>query len=296
MDIQLARTFLAVVASGNFIAAAASLHVTQSAVSLRVKRLEEQLGQTLFERGKGGVSLTPAGRRFERFAISMVRIWREARHQVAVPDGFRETLIVGGQYNLLPRFVMRWLDRLEAALPEHAFRVEAGMPDRLVRLLLEGGLDMAVLYTPQLRPGFVVEPLFEEELILVATDPDYGPAPDERYVFMDWGPEFTGAHAAAWPDLATPRFTYAIGALGLNAIIRKGRAAYFPARVVREEIEAGRLHPVAGAPTFSYPCYVVYNAAIPTATRDAALKELRRLVALVDAQQDEVLNEMSRGG
>lgn len=292
MDIQLARTFLAVIASGNFIAAAASLHVTQSAVSLRIKRLEEQLGQTLFERGKGGVTLTPAGRRFERFAVSMVRVWREAKHQVAVPDGYRETLLIGGQYSLLPRFVMRWLDRLENALPDHAFRVEAGMPERLMRLLLEGGLDMAVMYTPQLRPGFAVERLFDEELILVAADPDYGPGLDERYVFMDWGPEFSAAHAASWPDVETPRITYAVGSLGLNAIIRRGRAAYFPARVAREEIAAGRLHPVAGTPTFSFPCYVIHNLALPETTRDTALKELRRLVALVDAQQDEVLADI----
>ena len=189
MDIVLARTFLAIVAEGSFGAAATSLYVTQSAVSLRIKRLEDLLGNRLFERTKAGISLTPAGRQFERFAISMLRIWEEARHQVAVPEGYKQTIIIGGQYSLLPRLVMRWLDAAEMALPEYSFRVEAGMPERLTRLLLEGALDLAVLYTPQLRPGFSVRKLFDEELVLVSADPDFGPNLDDRYVFMDWGSE-----------------------------------------------------------------------------------------------------------
>lgn len=290
MDVQLARTFLTIIADGNFGAAAATLHVTQSAVSLRVRRLEEMLGHRLFERSKAGVTLTPAGRQFERFAISMVRVWQEARHQVAVPEGYRQTVIIGGQYSLLPRLVMRWLDRMEAALPDYAFRVEAGMPERLTRLLLEGALDMAVLYTPQLRPGFRVEKLFDEELVLVSADPEFGPALDGRYVFMDWGPEFTAAHGAAYPDHGAPRVTFSVGSLGLNSIIRRGRAAYFPARVVRDELAAGKLHLVAGAPTFSFPCYVVFNVQMDAAVSAAGLKELRRIVSVLDSQQDEVLD------
>jgi DNA-binding transcriptional LysR family regulator len=293
MDVQLARTFLTIIAEGNFGAAATSLYVTQSAVSLRVKRLEELLGHRLFERTKSGVTLTPAGRQFERFAISMVRVWQEARHQVAVPDGYKQTVIIGGQYSLLPRLVMRWLDRLEAALPDHAFRVEAGMPERLMRLLLEGALDIAVLYTPQLRPGFGVEKLFDEELVLVSAEKDVKGVRDERYVFLDWGQEFVAAHAVAYPDLATPRITLAVGSLGLNSIIRRGRAAYFPARVVREEIASGRLHLVPDAPTFAFPCYVIYNDALEKQALDVVLKELRRIVTVVDMQQETVLDSLA---
>lgn len=299
MDVQLARTFLAIIAEGNFGAAASSLHVTQSAVSLRVKRLEELLGQRLFKRNKSGVELTAAGRQFERFAISLVRVWQEARHQVAVPEGYAQTMIIGGQYSLLPRLVMRWLDLLEPDLPAYAFRVEAGMPERLMRLLLEGALDIAVLYSPQLRPGFNVEKLFDEELVLVSADPTFGPDLDERYVFMDWGPDFAAAHAAAYPDLDAPRVTFATGSLGLNSIIRRGRAGYFPARVVREEIAAGRLHLVPGAATFESPCYVVYNSAMDAEPLAIALKRLKEIVAVVDDQQDAMLdrlNGMNGGG
>lgn len=293
MDVQLARTFLAIIAEGNFGAAAASLHVTQSAVSLRVKRLEELLGQRLFKRNKSGVELTTSGRQFERFAISLVRVWQEARHQVAVPDGYAHTMIIGGQYSLLPRLVMRWLDLLEPDLPDYAFRVESGMPERLMRLLLEGGLDIAVLYSPQLRPGFNVEKLFDEELVLVSADPDFGPELNENYVYIDWGADFAAAHAAAYPDLGSPRLTLATGALGLNSIIRRGRAGYFPARVAREDIAAGRLHLVTGAPSFASPCYVIYNTSMDQAALEAALRRLKEVVAIVDDQQEAVLNALN---
>lgn len=292
MDIQLARTFLTIVAEGNFGAAASALYVTQSAVSLRIKRLEDILGHRLFVRSKAGVVLTPSGRQFERFAISLLRVWEEARHQVAVPEGYKQTFIIGGQYNLLPRLAMRWLDRLEASLPDYAFRVEAGMPERMMRLLLEGLLDMAVMYTPQLRPGVQVEKLFDEELMLITADPTFGPKLDERYVFMDWGSEFIAAHGVAYPDHLVPRVTFAIGSLGLNSIIRRKRAAYFPARVVREELKAGTLFLVPDAPTFSYPCYVVYSSELDDALKTVALRELRHIASVVDSQQDEVLADL----
>ncbi|MEF9605994.1 LysR family transcriptional regulator, partial [Paracoccus sp. PXZ] len=63
MDINQARTFLEVVHSGSFVAAADRLNVTQTAVSARIRTLEESLGRRLFIRNKAGARLTPAGER-----------------------------------------------------------------------------------------------------------------------------------------------------------------------------------------------------------------------------------------
>ena len=73
MDTELARTFLAVIAAGNFITAAERLHVTQSTVSARIRALEDQLGCILFVRNKAGTVLTSAGRQFQRHAGTLVR-------------------------------------------------------------------------------------------------------------------------------------------------------------------------------------------------------------------------------
>jgi DNA-binding transcriptional LysR family regulator len=74
MDIQLARTFLEIVSTRSFVRAAQRLHVTQTAVSARVKALEDLLGRRLFVRGKSGASLTAAGEQFLRHASTLVQV------------------------------------------------------------------------------------------------------------------------------------------------------------------------------------------------------------------------------
>ena len=91
MDIALIRTFLEVAATGSFVNASERLFVTQSAVSLRIQRLEDSLGKQLFQRSKSGAELTPAGREFERYALSLVKIWEEARQQIGVPEGYTKS-------------------------------------------------------------------------------------------------------------------------------------------------------------------------------------------------------------
>ncbi|WP_255572217.1 LysR family transcriptional regulator [Celeribacter sp. PS-C1] len=89
MDIALIRTFLEVAATGSF--------VTQSAISLRIQRLEDSLGKQLFTRSKAGAELTPAGREFERYALSLIKIWEEARQQIGVPEGYTKSLTIGAR-------------------------------------------------------------------------------------------------------------------------------------------------------------------------------------------------------
>lgn len=292
MDIHLARTFLAVIQGGSFVAAADRLHVTQSAVSLRIRKLEDLLGRTVFERSKAGVTLTPAGRQLERFAISSLRIWEEARLMVAVPETYDNTLLIGASPSLLPRMAMRLVSRLEQRMPKTAFRIETGTPDRLVQMLMEGTLDLAITYRPELRPGLQVQELFEEELVLVAVDEDFTTSLDHRYVYMAWGAEFSAHHATAFPGIDIPRTTFSVGALALDFVIRNRRAGYFPARVVREHIETGRLHLVAHAPSFAYPCYAVTRSGMDKTLRATALAELARLARLWDTLQDEILDDL----
>ena len=97
MDTELARTFLTVVETGNFINAAERLHVSQSTVSTRIHTLEEQLGCSLFVRNKAGTTLTSAGRQFQRHASTLVRTVEQARHDVGIPKGFSGTLTIGGR-------------------------------------------------------------------------------------------------------------------------------------------------------------------------------------------------------
>ena len=160
MDTELARTFLTVVTAGNFITAADRLHVSQSTVSTRIHTLEQQLGCTLFVRNKAGTTLTPAGRQFQRRASALVRTVEQARHDVGIPRGFLGTLVVGGRIGLWEEYLLRWLPLMQSAHPEISIRAESALEPELMQGLVEGRIDIGVMYTPQSRPGLKVEQLF----------------------------------------------------------------------------------------------------------------------------------------
>jgi DNA-binding transcriptional LysR family regulator len=291
LDIQLARTFLEILTAGNFRNAASRLHVTQAAVSLRVKKLEEELGREVFIRSKSGVTLTPAGEQFERFARSMMKVWEEARYHVAVPEGFDETLIVGSEYSLWPKFGFRWLRLLERQLPTVSIRADVGKPDRLLRLMLDGVLDIAIMYSPQLRPGLEVETLLEDTLILVSTDPDYTTELDEDYIFIDYGDEFVHAHGIHFPHFQTSQVTLSLGTLSARYIIEHKRAGYLPARFVQDFIDDEELHVVKGAPVFPFPAYVVWNPEKEGEVLEKSLRLLRRVAERIDEDTHELFED-----
>lgn len=258
MDTELARTFLTVVTSGNFITAAERLHVSQSTVSTRIHTLEQQLGCTLFVRNKAGTTLTSAGRQFQRHASALVRTVEQARHDVGIPRGFSGSLAVGGRIGLWEEYLLRWLPLMQAELPDISIRAESALEPELMQGLVEGRIDIAVMYTPQSRPGLKVEQLFEEQLILVSTDPKSAPEPQAGYVYVDWGPEFYARHSALFPNFSGPALTANIGWLGLQHVLENGGSGFFARRIVQPLLKTRRLHAVAAAPVFSMPAYVAY--------------------------------------
>lgn len=259
MDTDLARTFLAVVEAGSFVEAAKRVFVTQSTVSMRIKTLEEQLGKPVFERSKAGATLTPAGRQFQKHASAMVRIWQQARLEVALPHGYETALTIGGQYSLWDGFLLDWLARMRARAPEVAIRTQAGFSADLMQRLVEGTLDIGVMYRPQSRPGFELEMLFEEELVLVSSEPRPPKQPGRKYVFVDWGPEFRADHNLSFPD-SGPGLYMELGSLSIKYVLANQASGYFPRRLVAPYLKDRRLKLVPRAPTFHYPAYIVYSS------------------------------------
>jgi LysR family transcriptional regulator, flagellar master operon regulator len=258
MDTELARTFLTILAAGSFVNAAQRLHVTQSTVSARIQTLEEQLGCRLFVRNKAGTTLTPAGRQFQKHAGALVRTVEQARHDVGVPRGFRAAITVGGRFGLWEQLLLHWLPLMLETAPDISVRAEIGMEAELMHGLVEGRLDIGVMYTPESRPSLKVELLLEEQLILVSTTPGQRPGPGPGYVYVDWGPEFYAKHSTNFPDHLGLALTVNIGWLGLQHILQSGGAGYFPRRLAGPHLRSGRLHTVEGAPEFSLPAYLVY--------------------------------------
>lgn len=259
MDIEAVRTFLKIVDTGNFVRASKSLHLTQAAISRRVKSLESYLGCELFVRNKAGATLTPAGRRFMRYAANMVQTLERARHELGVAPSYNSSLTIGGRFGLWSDLLLVWLRKISNDFPDTQIRAEIGFEESLMQNLVDGCLDIGIMYTPQHRPTLQVDLLLEEELILVTTNnlESQMPSPDS-YVHVDWGPEFLAQLNCSLPEYSSPQIIAGIGWLGLQHILSMGGSGFFPRRLVQGFLQQEALFHVPSAPSFKLPAYLVY--------------------------------------
>lgn len=275
MDVNLVRTFMAVATTRSFVAAGQTLHLTQSAISFRIQKLEDLLGQTLFERSKAGVKLTHAGHQFEPMARNFMQLWSETRFNVSLPERYNDTLSLACEESLWPELSSVWLAALQDACPATAFRFEVSTPDAITNLLRRGLVDVAVLYNPQVRAGFEVEKIMEDRLILVSGDATARGPTDANYIYMDWGPEFALAHARWYPDMVKPQITMRIGPGLIKYLIANKKCAYLPHRIADDYIDEGRLFWMVDEPVMEFPAYSVKSAEAQSETVETAISELR---------------------
>ena len=259
MDIAIARTFLEVVKTGSFVGAAANLNLTQTAVSARIRVLEEQLDCPVFIRNKAGAKLTPAGEQFLRFATTLVQVWARARRAVALPPGRETVVTVGAELSLWNPLLRHWLLWMRRECSEIAVRTQIDTAENLMEQVQDGSLDVAILYAAPHRQGVVAELLFEEKLVMVRTTPTTVPLSSQDHVQIDWGDEFAASFQAAFPEHPNAVVSISYGPLALEYILATGGSGYFRKGFIRSYLEENRLALVPSSPEFSYSAYAVHS-------------------------------------
>ena len=262
MDINVARTFLEVVKTGSFVNAAANLNMTQTAVSARIRVLEQNLDRRVFIRNKAGARLTPAGEQFFRFATSLVQVWDRARRAAAVAPGSETVVTIGAELSQWNPLMRHWLLWMRRECPEIAISAYINSGDRLMEQVQEGSLDVAIVYAAPVRPGVVAELLFEERLVLVRTTENNRTLGPEDHVNVDWGEDFAASYHAAFPDIGPGVVSINYGPLALDYICAQGGSGYFRMAAVEPFIDEGRLELVPESPEFSYSSYLVYSTRV----------------------------------
>jgi DNA-binding transcriptional LysR family regulator len=258
MDINLARTFLMVAETGSFIDAAKRLNITQSTVSARIKGLESELGRSLFDRSKAGASLTTAGEQFRRHALALVRVWQHAQMEIGLTEQHRDHLAVGAPASLWDGFLLRWLSWLRRTMPEIAVSATAAQTPFLTQRLIEGTLDLAVMYQPVPPPGLRLEHLFDEEIVLFNSAKTGGRRATSDIMSINWGPEFEVDHATAFPGQRNPGLRLDLGSSGLDFVVNNELSGYAPLRLLRPHLSRGKVKLARRARRFVYPVYMVY--------------------------------------
>jgi DNA-binding transcriptional LysR family regulator len=280
LDTETLRSFLEIASDGSFTAAAGKLNLAQSTVSARIRLLEEQLGRRLFERDRDGIKLTPAGRQFLPLAAAILRTWEQARHDIAVPEGYEHLLRLTAPAYLWDPIVMPWMQWMRTNRPEVALRLEGSFPDAAIDQLAEGLLDISIVHVPRPLPGIIFEELAVDKIVLVKHRAITGHWTG-NYVFVDWGPDFRITHDRAFGAAARPAISIVLVSAALRYVQTQAGSAYLPLTAVKHGIEAGELTCVEDAPTFDRPLYLAYPSN-PASSEvvDVALASLRDIGTL----------------
>lgn len=166
MELTQLRYFLRAAELENFTRAAEELHVTQPALSRAVGRLEEELGQPLFERQARRVVLTDAGRLLQTRAARVVALVDDTCEELA-DDGETGTLRVGAIPTIAPYVLPSVLGTFAERKPNASLVVVEDVTENLLKQTSDGEVDVAIVALPVTTRHLEVEPLFEEELFLV---------------------------------------------------------------------------------------------------------------------------------
>lgn len=262
MDIESLRTFLEVVRTRHFGKAAEELCVTQSAVSARIRHLEQTLGVSLFTRQRNNIQLTPEGRQLQKHAETIVQVWIRARQETGLRAEFTHGLAVGAMWDLWETLLRDWVAKLRRDVPETALQVEAGTADLLIRKLLEGVIDLAVLFEPPRLPELELRELGCVNLVLASTQrgQPLEQAFESGYIMVDWGTAFAHAHARHFPDMPAAALHVNLGALALRHLQHSHGAAYLPEQLLVTANSSRQLYRVRHAPSIERPVYAIYRS------------------------------------
>lgn len=161
------ETFLAIGESGSITAAAQRLNCVQSAVTARLRKLEDGLGTSLAERHARGVTLTEAGERLMCYARRIARLAEEAESAVSAAAQPGERLRLGAMETTAAVRMPPVLARLMAETPRVRLSLATGASDHLTREVLAGRLDAALVGGRVEHPELTVRTLLTEELVEV---------------------------------------------------------------------------------------------------------------------------------
>jgi LysR family transcriptional regulator, cell division regulator len=169
MDAADLRVFEAVARLGGMSRAAAELNTVQSAVTARIRGLEEELGTALFERHSRGVIPTAAGRRLLPYAARVASLLADAR-RAAIDDGRPQgQLNVGSLETTAALRLSPVLSAYAAAWPEVDLVLTTGTTCELIEAVLAHRLEGAFVCGPVDHPELEEQAVFREELIVVTS-------------------------------------------------------------------------------------------------------------------------------
>ncbi len=152
LDMTTLRSFLTVAEQGGVTRAAAALNLTQSAVSMQIKRLEELLGVELFDRSNRALVMTASGDLLLTYARKMVELNDEAVGRVT-DKIYEGEITLGAPYDIVYPIVPQVLKRFNALFPRVKVHLKSSSTIKLIKALDRGEVDLILTTEEAMRPG-----------------------------------------------------------------------------------------------------------------------------------------------
>ncbi|EBH8664921.1 HTH-type transcriptional regulator HdfR [Salmonella enterica subsp. enterica serovar Luke] len=256
VDTELLKTFLEVSRTRHFGRAAEALYLTQSAVSFRIRQLENQLGVNLFTRHRNNIRLTTAGEKLLPYAETLMNTWQAARKEVAHTSRHNE-FSIGASASLWECMLNAWLGRLyQLQEPQSGLQFEARIAQRqsLVKQLHERQLDLLITTEAPKMDEFSSQLLGHFTLALYCSSTARKKS-ELNYLRLEWGPDFQQHETGLIAADEVPVLTTSSAELARQQLSALNGCSWLPVNWANEK---GGLHTVADSATLSRPLYAIW--------------------------------------
>lgn len=225
MDIRFLTTFIEVVNTRHFGKAAENLYLTQSAVSARIKLLEEYFHTTLFIRQRNSIQLTQAGEKLLPFARQLCDTLNEARQELQVQSA--EYVVCGATQLASELSLPGALSHLHNAFPDWSVKAEVLTLDNLSRQLHERVIDVA-FSTEVLKSEEVTSTVLEQRPLCLCRFPGAQGGESSEFVAIDWGSKVRDTLLTQYPAFRDAKLRTNSLSLGLTTLRAEGGVAVLP--------------------------------------------------------------------
>lgn len=261
MDIDLLKTFLEVRRLRNFRLAAENLHVTQAAVSQRIKQLESILDTPLFHREKNNILLTQTGEQLVPYAESILAAWKQAKQEISIAPQADISLSIAAKAGIWELYANHYLQEIHQTHPELIFRTDILNNDIALKRLLNQTLDLAFLYSCPELDELECEAVSSFELVLQSPDlTTLEQALESPYVYVDWGKDMEIMHIHRLGFKQQPRLYTGQHIIARQFLEHSGGSAFLP---LTEQRKASRLKVIEDAPRLQRQVYAVWHKKNP---------------------------------
>ncbi|MEM9124927.1 MAG: LysR family transcriptional regulator [Pseudomonadota bacterium] len=257
MQIKALETFLCVADTGGFHAAARRLNVTQTAVSARIRLIEDATGKQLFTRGAGGTALTDFGRQFRPYAEQMLSLWSFASGDLPAQVQNRAVLRLGAQLSIWDPLLVDLAVRFEQRFDQLLLTLNYDHDLNMIEAVATHVLDAALTHEKPTDRRVSFQELNSERLLLVEAAQTPGSAGKPVFVNLELGGVYQDHVRSTAQQSAGQTVFLGNCMMALRYVLKRGGRGFFPEYIIQDHLMSGTLAPVRNATDLLLPLFVV---------------------------------------